>query len=206
MDKWFEKEVKPRLKGKAFEIRFADDFIIGFTNEADARRVMEVLPKRFEKYGLKLHPEKTRIVEFKRTSKSDGTGGKGNKGTGSFDFLGFTHYWGRTRNKLWTIKQKTAKARLSRALKRVKEWCRQWRHLPVAEQQKALRKKLLGHYSYYGIRGNSKSSGRFYYVVRRTWRRWLSRRSQKARLNWEKYPRLLERYPLPKTMHPVLAT
>lgn len=197
MDKWFEKEVKPRLKGKAFEIRFADDFILGFTNEADAKRVMKVLPKRFEKYGLQLHPEKTRIVEFNHPDKSDKPDGRGHKGSGTFDFLGFTHYWGQTQKKTWMVKQKTAKTRLSRALKRIKEWCRQWRHLPVSEQQQTLRKKMLGHYSYYGITGNSKNLGKFYWVVRRTWRKWLSRRSQKAKLNWEKYPRLLTRYPLP---------
>ncbi len=197
MDKWFEKEVKPRLKGKAFEVRFADDFILGFTNEEDVKRVMKVLPKRFEKYGLQLHPEKTRIIEFNHPDKSNKPDGRNNKGSGTFDFLGFTHYWGKTQKRAWMVKQKTAKSRLSRALKRITDWCRQWLHLPVSEQQQILRKKMFGHYSYYGIVGNSKSLGKFYWVVRRIWRKWLSRRSQKAKLNWDKYPRLLIRYPLP---------
>jgi hypothetical protein len=153
-----------------------------------------------------LHPDKTQIVEFKPDQKTNETGGKGSKGTGTFDFLGFTHYWGRTRKQSWAVKQKTAKGRLSRAVKKTAEWCRKYRHLPVEEQQKTLRQKMLGHYSYYGIRGNSKSLGKFHYVIRSTWRKWLSRRSRKARLNWEKYPRFLERYPLPlpRIMHPTL--
>jgi group II intron reverse transcriptase/maturase len=196
LDKWIDQVVKSRMKGRIFEIRFADDYLLGFTQEADARRVMKILPKRFEKYGLKLHPEKTRIVEFKPNRKTNVAGSR--KGTGTFDFLGFTHYWGRSRKQVWVIKRKTASDRLSRAVKKVAEWCRTWQHMPLKEQQITLRGKMLGHYNYYGIRGNSSSLGKFHHAIRSVWRKWLSRRSREAKMNWEQYCRLLESYPLPR--------
>lgn len=194
LDEWFEATVKPRLSGRAFLVRYADDFVMGFDFEEDARRVLAVLPKRLEKFGLSIHPEKTRLVDFRkpRTKADDDEPGPGN-----FDLLGFTHYWAKSRGGSWVVKQKTAKSRFTRGLKRIKEWCRQWRFLSIREQQKALTQKLRGHYAYFGITGNSKALQRFKDQVARTWRKWLSRRSQRAQMNWERFHNLLRRYPLP---------
>jgi RNA-directed DNA polymerase len=201
LDTWFEDMVKPVLTGRAFLIRYADDAVLVFQNEADARRVLAVLPKRFGKYGLTLHPEKTRLVQFKWPRGPAPQGPP----PGTFDFLGFTHYWGRTRKGNWAVKRETAKARFQRALDAVTQWCRQNRHLPLKEQWQALRRKLSGHFGYYGILGNSRLLSRFRYLVEGVWRKWLSRRSQRAYLSWEDFRRLLAHYPLPApTVRPVL--
>jgi group II intron reverse transcriptase/maturase len=199
LDVWFEEVVKPRLGGHAFLIRFADDFAIGFRSEADARRVMEVLPKRFAKYGLTTHPEKTRLVCFERpstlTDDIDSDSMQGSSGT--FDLLGFTHYWGRSRKGTWVVKRKTSSSRFTRAISKVAQWCRLNRHLPVSEQQLKLRQKLHGHYAYYGIRGNYAALARFKFEVHRRWHQWLNRRNRQRELTWDKFNRLLKRYPLP---------
>ena len=147
LDRWFEQEVKPRLRGRAFRVRFADDALLAFTQEGDAQRVLDVLPKRFARHGLMLHPEKTRLVDFRRPGEP---GASDPHGRGSFDLLGFTPYWGRSRKGRWIIKRKTAKARFNRALRRVAQWCEAHRHRPVAEQQAALSRQLRGHVAYYG--------------------------------------------------------
>src|SRR4051812_27145107 len=136
-------------------VRFpsATRLVIGFGREDDARRVMEVLPKRFGKYGLTLHPAKTRLIPFSRP----GRGGPGAPSPGSFDFLGFTHHWAKSRRGHWVIKQKTAKGRFSRGLRRIAEWCRGHRHRPIEEQHRTLTWKLRGHFSYFGITGNSRA-------------------------------------------------
>ena len=121
LDQWFEHEVKPRLRGRAFEVRYADDAVLVFEHEDDARRVLGVLAKRLEKYGLRLHPDKTRMVEFCRPSKSQRGGSQREH---SFAMLGFTHYWGRSRKGRWVVKRKTAKDRFSRALRGFDQWCR----------------------------------------------------------------------------------
>jgi group II intron reverse transcriptase/maturase len=194
LDEWFEKEVKPRLAGRAFLIRYADDFVIGFTDEKDARRVMEVLPKRFGKYGLTLHPDKTRLIPFSSPSRT--TGGGSGSGPGTFNLLGFTHYWGKSRRGTWVVKRKTASNRLSRAIRSVAQWCRLNRHRPLGQQQQTLNQKLRGHYAYYGITGNAQALSAFRKAVRHVWRKWLSRRNRQRSLIWDKYERLLERYPL----------
>lgn len=196
MDGWFEKEVKPRLRGRAFMVRYADDLAIGLSDAEDARRVMAVLPKRFGKYGLALHPEKTRLVLFRPPGRAPkGTPGE-DVTPGAFDLLGFTHYWGKSRKGRWIIKRRTASGRFTRALKRISEWCRQERHQPVAEQQKALNRKLSGHYSYYGITGNVEALSRFQYEVQKIWKYWLKRRSQKRKGAWDWFNRMLEQHPL----------
>jgi RNA-directed DNA polymerase len=198
LDLWFEREVKPRLSGHAFLVRYADDFVVVFSCEQDARRVMDVLPKRFAKYGLTLHPEKSRLVEFRRPDRRppDEGGDAGRPGT--FDLLGFTHFWGMSRKGKWVVKRKTAKNRLSRALRRASEWCRSNRHRSVREQWRALSKKLLGHFGYYGITGNHRALQCFADGVLRRWRKWLDRRSQRSHMPWSLMERLLERYPLPR--------
>jgi len=195
LDQWFEHEVKPRLRGRAFEVRFADDAALVFEREEDARRVLAVLAKRFAKYGLRLHPAKTHLVDFRSPPR---TGPSGSQRERSFDLLGFTHFWGRTRKGRWIVQRKTAKDRFSRALREVNRWCRAHRHWPVATQRAALHRKLQGHYAYYGITGNGRALARFLYEVRRLWRKWLHRRSWRGRMPWEKFERLTRRYPLPQ--------
>jgi RNA-directed DNA polymerase len=194
LDVWFEWVVRPRLGGPAFLVRYADDFVLVFAREADARRVLSVLPKRFGRYGLTLHPTKTRLVDFRRPEREARRAEREH----SFELLGFRHYWGRSRRGRWTVKRKTAPARLSRALAAVGDWCRRHRHLPVAVQHRSLVQKIRGHYAYYGLTGNLRSLGNFLYQVQRRWRKWLDRRSQRSRMNWERFGRLLERYPLPR--------
>lgn len=196
LDTWFEGMVKPRMRGRPFLIRYADDAVMVFAREDDARRVLEVLPKRFGKYGLTLHPKKTRLVAFRQPSQRMGTP-KGGPRPGTFDLLGFTHYWGLSRKGHWVIRRKTASARLSRALKRLGEWCRLNRHRPLLEQWSKLSTKLTGHFGYYGITGNMRSIELFHRQAERIWRKWLGRRSAKARMNWARFTLFLDRFPLP---------
>jgi group II intron reverse transcriptase/maturase len=195
LDEWFAREVAPRLKGRARLVRFADDFVFVFEREADARRVFEVLPKRFGRFGLTLHPDKTRLVEFQRPGKGDDDG----PGPKSFDLLGFTHFWGRSRRGNWVVKKQTAKDRFSRALRRIRTWCRNNRHLPVKAQHRTLSRKLQGHYAYYGVTTNGRALKRFRWEAICVWHEWLSRRSNAARrkYTWEWMLRLCERFPFP---------
>lgn len=194
LDAWFQVVVRPRLRGPARLVRFADDAVLVFAREDDAQRVADVLPKRFAKYGLKLHPEKTRLVPF----GVPGPTTRSRQGRGAtFDFLGFTHYWSRSRRGYPIVKRKTATARLSRALRAVRCWCRDHRHFSIPEQHRALRRKLLGHDAYYGITGNGGALERYRHEVRRIWRKWLSRRSTRGGMSWERFSQLLSRYPLP---------
>jgi group II intron reverse transcriptase/maturase len=195
LDEWFEREVKPHLKGRAHLIRYADDFVIGFTDEQDARRVMRVMPKRFGRYGLSLHPEKTRLVPFRQPSARAG-GDRGGP-PGSFDFLGFTHIWALSQKGNWVVKQRTAASRLRRAVRSIAQWCRSNRHLPIAEQQRILSQKVRGHFAYYGITGNATALSRFRTAVECCWRRWLTRRNRERGATWDAFNRMLERYPLP---------
>jgi group II intron reverse transcriptase/maturase len=206
LDVWFEHDVKPRLKGQAFLVRYADDAVAVFETEQDARRVLAVLPKRFEKYGLRLHPEKTRLVQFRRPKYGTDHKKDDPDFPGSFDLLGFTHYWGRSRQGNWVVKRKTAQSRFSRARHRLATWCRVNRHLPIREQHCMLVRKLRGHDAYYGITGNDRALSVFRYWARRDWFKWLCRRSYAARRGWEWMARLLEVFPLPspRIVHPAL--
>ena len=198
-DRWFEDVVRPRLRGWACVVRYADDIVIAFSNEHDARRVLDVLPKRLGKYGLRLHPDKTKLVDFRRPPYDPRRGGgRGATQTRSFSLLGFTHYWARSRKGSWVVKCKTAKDRLRRSLRRVWVWCRDHRHASVAKQHQTLVRVLRGHYAYFGITGNAPSLASFFHWVKRAWQRWLNRRSQNARMEWDRFTRLLERYPLPR--------
>lgn len=196
LDDWFVKEVKPRMKGRCFIIRWADDFIMGFELESDVRRVLAVLPKRFNRFGLSLHSEKTKIIPFKRPS-SNNEGGKGN---GTFDFLGFTFYWSKSRQGYWVIKKKTMRKRLSRFMKGLWRWCRDNRHEPLKEQHKILCLKLRGHYQYYGVRSNYKALEVIFEFTEKAWRYWLSRRSHKGGIRWKKFEKIRASFSLPKPM------
>lgn len=204
LDDWFAREVKPRMRGRTFLIRYADDAVIGFTNERDARRVLEVLPKRFGRFGLTLHPEKTKLVPFQKPHQDPPHKGSGSGGsqTESFDLLGFTHYWGRSLRGNWVVKRKTASSRFTRALQAIAQWCRRNRHRPVREQHVTLRQKLIGHYHYYGITGNSAALSRFRYEVGHIWHKWLARRTGAYSYPWERFKRLLDFYSLPPAIAP----
>lgn len=199
LDWWFEQEVRPRLRGKAALVRYADDFVLVIEREDDARRVMAVLPQRFARYGLTLHPEKTRLLDFRHPWRRQGGPSEppGPKGPRSFDFLGFTHLWKKTRKGGYAVCLQTASKRLSRALAVINQWCRANRHRPIAEQHRELLKKLRGHYGYYDRIGNRAALWAFRLYVSRVWRKWLNRRSQRARLWWYRMERILERFPLP---------
>ncbi len=195
LDIWFEREVKPRLRGRATLMRFADDFVMVFETKADAERVQAVLAKRFEKYGLRLHPEKTRLIEFKRPGQEPPD--DGGPRPRSFDLLGFTHFWGGSRKGKWVVKRKTASDRFSRTLQRISVWCSQNRHLPISEQHRRLSRKLRGHDAYFGITGNRAALSALRDWVRKIWSKWLTRRSWKSRWNWRRMQQLLKLFPLP---------
>ena len=197
LDSWFEEQAKPRLRGKAAMVRFADDAVMMFEFQEDMERVMEVLPKRLEKFGLKLNEQKTQVKEFTKPQETKG------RTPETFDFLGFTHYWGRSRKGNWVVKRQTQGERMNRAIKKIALWCRIHRHDPLREQQRMLNSKLRGHYSYYGITPNFSSLRLFWEQVKRIWMKWLNRRSRNPHLNWHKFNLLLKRYPLerPRIYH-----
>ena len=191
LDDWFVKEVQPRMKGRSFLIRFADDYISGFEVESDARRALKAMVKRFERFGLELHPEKTKLIRFGRPSdKKDHV-----DGPGTFDFLGFTFYWGISLRGYWVIKKKTAKKRLSRFKRMVWDWCKENRHKPLRAQHEVLCSKLRGYYQYFGVRCNFKAIATIFHHTKRAWRYWLCRRSHKGNVRYE---HLETQYPLPR--------
>ena len=189
--------MKPRLKGDAMLIRYADDFVIVCALEHDARRVMEVLPRRLGRFGLTIHPQKSRLVDFRRPRGRADRRDRSVPKPGTFDLLGFTHFWGKSRKNWWVVKHRTASKRFNRAVKRIAAWCRSHMHAPIPEQHEALRRKLLGHNGYYGITGNIEALDRFRYATIRNWRLWLGRRSNSRPMTWDRFNLLLKRYPLP---------
>jgi group II intron reverse transcriptase/maturase len=209
LDEWFEKQVKPVMRGKCRLIRYADDFVIVFQLRYDAERVMAVISKRFEKYGLTVHPDKTKLTDFRSPNHSErrraNDNGQGGRKPQTFDLLGFTHYWVKTYKGNWAVRRKTMKSRIARSVQQIDLWCRNNRHKPIREQWKKLCEKVRGHYGYYGITGNIRSLGKFLSQVNRSWRRWLNRRKSKRHLEWEKFNLFLARYPLPipKIVHSI---
>ena len=197
LDEWFETSVKPRLEGAASLVRFADDFIMTFEHRKDAERVLAVLSQRLSKFGLKLHPEKTRLVPFSRPNPKDEV----KKGPGTFDFLGFTFYWKQSRKGGWMLGTKTRRKSINAFMQDIREWCRRHRHSPVKVQHRMLKSKLNGHYNYFGVNGNHKCLQSVNYHTACVWGKWLRRRSHKARkLTWEKFfGTFLKHYPLPHT-------
>lgn len=197
LDAWFEDEVRPRLKGKATLVRYADDFVMTFETHHDAKRVLEVLGKRLERYGLTLHPDKTRFIDF-RPQRRGGTQ-PGCKEP-PFDFLGFTHTWVKSQKGKDVVRQTTAKSRLARALTAINDWCRDNRHRPLLWQYARLSAKLVGHMAYYGRTGNIRQVHRYRQQVTKLWRKWLERRTRSKRLTWARFNAFLERHPLPRAM------
>jgi group II intron reverse transcriptase/maturase len=194
LDRWFEREVRPNLASHARLIRYADDFVMGFKSRQDAECVMQMLHARMEEYGLKLHPEKTRLVPIAPPAKGTTDG----KGPATFDFLGFTVYWARARSGRWSLRMKTRKARLQRALKALGEYCRRHRHDPLKEQHAALSRRLQGHNNYFGVNGNSRAIRLVLEQAEIVWRKWLCRRSQRKRLTWKRFRAFLKVFPLPQ--------
>ena len=194
LDEWFEKVAKPRLHGRCQLVRFADDFVIALEDRHDGKRLLDVLGKRLGRYGLTLHETKTRYVDFRRRRPY---GRHWMASATTFDFLGFTHVWGRSMQGKDVVRQITAKGRFARALKSVHQWCKRYRHLPVKAQQDYLARVIRGHCAYYGLTGNGKRLEWFRYQCARIWRKWLARRSRIRRLNWDRMNALLKRYPLP---------
>ena len=199
LDEWCAREVRPRRKGRCFLLRFADDLVMGCEREADARRSMAVLRKRFARLGLSIHPEKTTLVAFRQPDTRKGPV----QGNGTFDFLGLTHSWTQSRRGCWVIKRRTARKRLRRTKKAVGRWCRTNRHAPLTYQYQLLCLKLRGHFRYYGIRGNFRLLEEVLRFAEQAWRYWLSRRSSKSAIGWEKFQQLLKTYglPTPKIVH-----
>lgn len=191
LDKWFEGTVKPRLIGEAFLVRYCDDFVIVCANQNDAERIFRVLPKRFGKFGLTVHEQKSRLIDFRRPTR-------GKKGKSTFDFLGFRHYWGKSGKGVSVVKRKTASSRLAGAAKKVDRWCKKNRHKRIRDQHKRLCSMLRGHYNYYGIQCNYGALAALYQNTRRSWQKWLNRRSRKTKMSWDKMAKLLERWPLPR--------
>jgi GxxExxY protein len=206
-DRWFAEVVRERMEGRVFAVRYADDLVIGFSHRRDAERVYRVIFQRFEKYGLTLHPEKTRLVEFGRPDSPGPEGGPpGNPGT--FDFLGFTHYWGKSRKGYWVIKRKTASKRLARSIKAIGDWCRDNRHKGgMFEQFKILVRKLEGHYAYYGITGNARALDQVRDATVKLWHKWLRRRSRESTsMTWERMKELLRTlfvFPYARVVHSI---
>ena len=202
LDTWFERDVRPRLRGHGFLVRYADDAVLVFKREDDARRVLDVLPKRFGRYGLRLHPTKTRLLRFERPTTDRPTDDGAGTG-GGFDLLGFTHFWARSRRGYWVIKKKTARTRFSRTLCALNEWCRANRHEPIRRQHEVLNQKLRGHDAYYGVTGNFPALAQLRRWTERMWRKWLSRRSWHARMSWQRMNEVLAALPLapPRIVH-----
>lgn len=193
LDEWFAAEVKPRLRGRARLIRYADDLVVGFVFREDAEAVLVELRERMARYGLRLHPEKTRIVAFQRPRR----GQQGGKGPETFDFLGFTAYWRRTRTGRWGLGLKTRAERLRRSMQAVRDYCRRHRHEAVRQQHAGLRRRLQGHYNYFGVNGNTEAMQRLRFAAQVAWHKWLNRRSQRSRMSWDRFNALLKEFPLP---------
>jgi group II intron reverse transcriptase/maturase len=196
LDTWFAEVVQAHCTGKVVLIRYADDFIIGCSREEDAGRIMKVLPQRFARFGLEINTEKSKLVNFVRPRRSSGRGPDGKK-PGTFCFLGFVYYWGKTFRGGYTIKRKTEGKRIARTSSSIWKWCRAHRHDSLTDQYRTLCAKLRGHYQYYGVRCNSSCMDQVFYAANCAWRYWLRRRGGR-KLTWEKFNALLSDYPLPR--------
>lgn len=196
LDRWIELEVRPRMRGAMHLVRYADDFVLVFADETDARRVYDVLPERFAKYGLTLHPDKTRLVPFRRPPLRPDASSSA-EAPGTFELLGFTLHWGRTQRGLNVVQLRTSSSRLTRSLNALRAWCASHRHAPVREQHATLVQKIRGHVQYFGVRDNHSGVARFVHWATLIWWKWLARRSRERTLTWARMRELLRRYPLP---------
>lgn len=203
LDLWVERVVKPASRGYVELVRYADDFVVLVENKEEALKLLEVLEKRLKRYGLELSQEKTRLIKFgkgvKKEEKRNGPGGGNDIPPGTFNFLGFTHYMGKSRKGKFKVGRKTEKKRFGRGLDKVKRFLRQNRNrLTQAEIWKRVGQMLIGHYQYYGVSDNSEQIALFLYRVERLLFKWLNRRSQRRSMNWEKFSRYKRIFPLPR--------
>ena len=195
LDQWFERDVRPRMRGEAYLVRYADDFICGFQHESDAGRFQEVLRKRMARFSLELAEDKTKLLRFGRFAERDSTRlGEGAPST--FDFLGFTHYCGHSRTGWFKLKRKTAKKKLRAKYRELKEWFRTNLTTPAVEVWSKLNSKLRGHYQYYGINDNWPCLVKFRRAAVRMSLRWLRRRNQKATMSQTDFSAYLTRHPI----------
>jgi hypothetical protein len=194
LDEWFENDVVPRMKKRASLVRFCDDFVMVFEDYTDCIRVHRVLAARMGRFALTVHEEKTRIVDFrfKRTQSP------ANIQATTFNFLGFTHVWGKSRKGKNIVCQNTAKDRYAKALKSLHDWCKRNRHQPIEEQHNRLSRMMHGHYAYYGITNNGKRLRWYAKQGEKIWHKWLSRRTRQGNIRWDRFEQTLQRYPLPK--------
>ncbi len=197
LDEWYEQQVKPRLRGEAQIVRYADDFICTFERESDAKRFAEVLVKRLGRYSLELAEEKTKLLRFGRFASRDCQRlGEGSPGT--FDFLGFMHYCGLSRGGKFKLKRRTSVKKYGAKVRELKDWFRSQLTVPIRDVWPTLVRKLQGHFQYYHVNDNWLMLMKFREAARRLGLRWMRRRSQKSRdLSWEAYGRYLEHHPLP---------
>ncbi len=191
LDRWFQRVVKPRLKGRAIICRYADDWVCAFQYRNDARRFFSVLPKRLGRFGLEVEPTKTKILRFSRFHPSRKRGR-------TFTFLGFEFYWFKDRSGTPRAMRRTAPKKQQGAFRRMKAWLKAARHLPKKLFFTSLKRKLVGHYNYYYVRGNSRAVWSFYSETIKYAKKWLNRRSQRKSCNWEKFLRMLEQAGIPK--------
>ena len=202
-DLWVEAWRRKCAEGDVIVVRYADDFVLGFERRAEAEQFLEALRERFAKFGLELHPEKTRLIEFGRFARSNRRErGKGKPET--FDFLGFTHICGKhPKTGYFLVRRKTVGKRLAKKLREVKQQLRQRMHEPVAETRQWLKKVVQGYFNYHAIPGNRRSLCAFSSEVKRYWRRALARRSQVTKMQWRRMRRLIREYiPTARTLHP----
>jgi len=195
LDEWVVNVVAARLKGRYILVRYADDLVMAFEDHLDAKRVFGVLGQRLNRFGLTLHPEKSRFIDF-RFRRAGGLCHPATSGS-TFDFLGFTHVWGRSLKGKNVVRQVTAKGRFARSLAAVTEWCQRNRHQPIRRQHDHLSAMLRGHYGYYGITGNGRRVRWYLHQVERIWKKWLSRRGRHGNFRWDRQRELLSRHPLP---------
>jgi group II intron reverse transcriptase/maturase len=196
LDLWFEIAVKRGCRGYAGMVRFADDFVCCFEYKEDAECFYAALIGRLKKFKLEIAEEKTKIIRFGRGAET-ACKHLGRKKPQTFDFLGFTHYWGKGKSGKYRLKRKTSAKKFKMRVKEFKQWIRTNRHMPEQELVTAVRRKLAGHYNYYGISDNYRCIRQYYNMVLGLIRKWRNRRSQKKSLTWEKFQFFLERNPLP---------
>lgn len=195
LDKWFSDQVLPVMKGKAFVVRFADDAVLAFERKTDAARVYSIISRRFAKFGLTLHPEKTRMLNFRRGCRRD-----------TFDFLGFTHYWGISQKGNLVIKRRTSRKRFKSALGAARRWLKEVKHWTITQQHRELCLKLRGYFQYYGITGNGSALAAFLFWVRAAWFKCLKRRSHTSHRTCKWFEDLCQRFklPSPSPVHSIL--
>ena len=197
LDTWFNKTVKSCVRGYSELLRYADDFVCVVQYAEDARRIEEVLKVRFERYGLEIHPDKSRVLSFGRFERENAK--NQNRRANTFDFFGFTHYCDKTRKGRFKVGRKTSRKKFKVKCDEMNRWLKSIRNLvKTKEWWKTLRRKLQGHYQYYGVSGNMPSISEYYSITVRLVHKWLNRRSQKKRMNWSKLNNYLSCYPLPK--------